>query len=244
MANIQTVQRGWIGFDRHFPENDPIIDEIVTEFLEDFKPHYRIAGGDFMNVDQASNFKSESESKLSDEFEQTEAILDKWKITHFFEGNHEQRLRRIGGQVDKRIRDLLDLQRNLHLKQRGIQFIPYHPERGVLQIGLLKILHGFYTTEWVCRKMAETYGTCVFGHAHRFQIFQPASAFETRVGFSIGMLGNTHQSYIESRAPTGWSQGFAFFYLHRNGWWDLYPVRINNGRVCINGKIYGAGKKS
>jgi hypothetical protein len=239
MLGIQTYKKFWIGFDKHNPDNDPLVDKIVTEFLTDFKPQFRIAGGDWMSCDQISGFSNESESDLLKEFEQTERDIDRWKVTHYLEGNHEERIRRIGGQLDKRLRALADIKRNLHLADRRIPFLPYHPTGGVLEIGHLKVLHGFYCTEYLSRKMAEVYGTCVFGHAHRFQIFQPRSAFDTRVGFAIGMLGSLSQSYTENRAPMGWAQGFVFGYIHRNGWFDLYPVRINAGRVCINDKVYG-----
>lgn len=243
MSNIQTYTKFWVGFDRHYPESDPLVDKIVAEFLADFKPQIRVAGGDWINCDQISNFNNESESDLLNEFDDTIRILNTWKITHYFEGNHEERIRRIGGNLDKRLRSLADLQRNLKLREKRITFLPYHPIAGILQIGNLKVLHGWYFNEYFARKTAETYGTSVFGHAHRFQVFQPCSAFDTRVGFGIGMLGNTVQSYVQDRAPRGWAQGFAFGYLYRNDWFDLYPVRINAGRVCINDKVYGTFTK-
>ncbi len=237
MANIQTYRKFWLGFDRHEPDSDPVVDKIVTEFLADFKPHDRVAGGDWQSVDQVSSFVSESRTHLKDEFAANRRILRKWKITHYLEGNHEERLRRIGN-LNERLRSLADLQENLELEKMGIKFLPYHPIKGVLQIGHLKVLHGFYTNEYVASKTARTYGTCVFGHAHRFQTFWPKAAFNTHVGYSIGMLGSLDQPYTVDRAPMGWAQGFAFGYLHRNGWYDLYPVRILGDRVTINNITY------
>ena len=233
------MQRFWAGFDRHEPDSDPLVDKIVEEFLHDFKPQIRIAGGDWMCCDQVSGFDNESESDLKLEFAATREVIRRFKITHFLEGNHEERITRKGGKLDKRLRSLCNVPENLELKKRKIVYLPWHPIRGVLQIGHLKILHGFYTNEYVARKTAEVYGTCAFGHAHRFQTFQPRSAFNTRVGFAIGMMGKLEQSYTESRPPMGWAQGFAFGYIHSNGWFDLYQVRINAGRVTINGKVYG-----
>lgn len=238
MARIHTNKRFWIGWDRHTPEHDPLVDRIVQEFLRDFNPHIRVAGGDFMTVDQVSQFNSESKVHLREEFRLNQEILQRWGITHYLEGNHEERLRRIGG-VDERIRSLLDLSENLELEKLGIQFLPYHPRHGVLKIGNLKVLHGFYTNEYVARKTAMIYGTCVFGHCHRFQVFQSKSAFHNHVGFAIGMLGKLDQSWSDNRAPMGWSQGFAFGYLHKNDYFDLYSARIVNSRICINGKVYG-----
>jgi len=242
MSAIHTLKRFWVGFDRHAPQSDPAVDAIVTDFLADFKPHYRVAGGDWQTVDQVSNFNNESDLDLKDEFEENEARLLQWKITHYLEGNHEFRLRRLGTSLDRRLRSLVDLARNLHLKDHGIRLLPYHPIKGVLRIGSLKVLHGFYYNEYMAKKTALTYGTCVFGHAHRFQTFQSREAFDNHVGFSIGMLGKLNQQWAESSSPKGWAQGFVFGYLHRNGWYDLYPVRINRDRVAINGKVYGTFK--
>lgn len=237
MFNIQTHKRFWIGFDRHAPEHDKTVDKIVADFLGDFKPHIRVAGGDFQSVDQLSKFNSESEVHLKKEFEMNREILRKWKITHYLEGNHEERIRRVGT-IDKRLRSLADLQANLQLDKLKIEFRPYHPIKGVLKIGHLKVLHGFYANEYVASKTARTYGTCVFGHCHRFQTFWPKAAFNSHVGYAIGMLGSLEQTWAQDRAPMGWAQGFAFGYLHRNGWYDLYPVRILGKQVIINNKVY------
>ena len=242
MPNIQTAKRFWIGFDRHAPQFDPVVDAIALEFIKDFKPHYRIAGGDWQTVDQVSNFQNESDFDLKDEFEHNEQTLLQFGITHYLEGNHEFRLRRLGTALDRRLRSMVNLARNLHLKDHGIRLLPYHPREGVLKIGCLKIIHGFYYNEYMAKKTAIVYGTCVFGHAHRFQTFQSREAFENHVGFSIGMMGRLDQTWADTHAPMGWAQGFVFGYLHRNGWFDLYPVRINRGRVTINGKVYGVFK--
>ena len=241
MVAVHTHKRFWLGFDRHTPEDDPVVDRIALDFLRDFKPHIRVAGGDWQTVDQVSHFPNEADIDLADEFLANEEALVRYGITHYLEGNHEERLRRVGVKLDRRLRSLVDLKRNLHFKEQKIKFFPYHPEKGVLRLGHLSILHGFFANEYVAKKMAMIYGTCVFGHTHRFQTFQAKQAFHNNVGFAIGMLGNLNQSWAEHRAPMGWANGFAFGYLHRNGCFDLYSVRIINGQVTINGKVYSGG---
>jgi hypothetical protein len=164
------------------------------------------------------------------------AIRD-FGITHYLEGNHEERLRRVG-LGNETTRSMFDLAENLELEEQGIPLIPYHPRKGVLRFGHLKVLHGFFATEYTAKKMASIYGTCVFGHTHRFQTFQSKDAFESHCGFGIGLMGKIDQPYTDSRAPLGWCQGFCFGYLHKNGYFDLYPVRIFGNRVAINNKVY------
>jgi len=241
MTAAHTHKRFFIGFDRHTPEHDPVVDEIALAFIHDFKPHIRVAGGDWQTVDQISKFKNDSKTALKADFQANEAALAAYGITHYLEGNHEERLRRVG-LVEENVRSMYDLKEHLHLVKQRIKLLPYHPEKGVLKIGELKILHGFFANEYMAKKTAMIYGTCVFGHAHRFQTFQSKQAFYDRVGFAIGMLGQVRPSWVEHRAPLGWAQGFAFGYLHRNGHFDLYPVRIIDGRVTINGRVYTGGK--
>jgi len=238
MAAVHTLTRFWLGFDRHVPDVDPVVDHIVRDFLRDFKPSIRVAGGDWQSVDQVSAFDNEQDIDLKDEFEQNERAIDEFGITHYLEGNHEERLRRVGTRLDRRLRSMVDLSGNLHLEDRGIKLLPYHPRLGILRLGHLKVLHGFFATEYLAKKTAGTYGTCAFGHAHRFQVFQSKEAFETHVGFSIGMLGSLEQAYVGNRPPMGWSQGFAFGYIRRDGSFDLYPVRIVGGQAVINNIHY------
>ena len=238
MSNVQTYKKIWIGFDRHAPYHDPKIDNIALDFLADFKPTIRVAGGDWQTVDQVSTFANEGDIDLADEFALNREALRRFKITHYLEGNHEERLRRVGLKLDKRLRSLVNLEHNLQLKEQGIPLIPYHPRKGVLKFGHLKILHGFYATEYTAKKMASIYGTCVFGHTHRYQAFQAKDAYESHCGLNIGMMGNLDQPYTENRAPLGWSNGFCFGYLRKNGYFDLYAVRIYRHTVIINDKVY------
>jgi len=238
MSNIHTHKRFWVGFDRHCPEHDPAIDEIALDFIRDFKPHIRVAGGDWQSVDQVTKWNNESTLSLEAEFKMNAEALERFGITHYLEGNHEERLRRVGNLLDPRLRSLVGLVKNLDLVKRGIKFRPYHPTRGVLRFGKLKILHGWYCNEYMAKKTALTYGTCVFGHAHRFQTFWPKAAFDNHVGFSIGMMGKIEQPYEADRPPAGHSQGFVFGYMHTNGYFDLYPVRIVGKQVTINGRVY------
>lgn len=238
MSKISTAKKFWIGFDRHTPYHDPKIDRIALDFLDDFKPSIRVAGGDWQTVDQVSNFNNEGDVDLEDEFAVNREAIEKFKITHYMEGNHEERLRRIGLKLDRRLRSLVALESNLHLKAMGIPLIPYHPRKGVLRLGKLKVLHGFFATEYMAKKTSSIYGTCVFGHTHRFQTFQSKEAFESHVGFAVGLMGKIDQPYTEGRAPMGWTQGFCFGYLHRNGWFDLYMVRIYGSQVVINNRLY------
>jgi len=227
-----------LGFDRHTPHHDEQVDKIFGEFIKDFKPSIVVAGGDWQNCDQVTKFASEEGVDLKDEFAMNAEALDRFGVTHYLEGNHELRLRTKAGEVPRNQRKLFDLQENLGLKKRGIKLFPYHRSRGILKLGKLNVLHGWWTTDGLAKATAQAYDCCVFGHAHRFQSYTPKHAKNRNTGFSIGMMGQLIQPYAVSNRPDGHQQGFAWGYLHKNGHFDLNTARIIGPEVCLEGKVY------
>lgn len=226
--------------DIHVPYHDPGALKIAAEFARDWRPSSVCCLGDLMTADQVSGYDNECDVDLSDEFSMARECIDIFGVTHFLEGNHEERLRRVG-LTKKNMRGLLDVRKNLELDKRGIHWRPYDPVKGVFKFGKLNALHGWFTSEYAARKHADTYDCCIFGHTHRFQAHQPKHAFEKHTGYNIGCLCKLEGHSITGSAPTGWSQGFAFMYLVKSGHFNLYPVRIIGGQVCIEGKVYRRG---
>ena len=237
---IHTARRALFLFDLHVPTESKKCIAIAKEFRDDFRPDIVVAGGDWQNVDQLDRFSNESETALLDEFEKVKYYVELFGVTHYLEGNHEERLRRIG-LTDKRLRSLLSLDRNLELSKRGIPIFPYHPKKGILKLGKLKVLHGFYTNKYVAAKTAEAFGCCIFGHSHVFQTYTPKISDKWSTGWSIGCMCELIPSYMEKYGPNGWMNGFAFGYIYKSGNFSLYPVRIIGGRIMINDKEYTYG---
>lgn len=231
------VTRFFALFDLHVPNEDPTVVKIARDFHHDFKPHISVAGGDWQDVGMVSTFADEDTIDLADEFDAVNSYMDMFKVTHWLEGNHEERLRRVG-LSNPRLRKILSPALNLNFEKRGTHIFPYHRKRGILKLGKLKVLHGFYTNEYVARKTSDAFGCCVFGHAHRFQSYQPKTCFEGRTGFSIGCGAKLDLPYASSRPPQGWMQGFVFGYILKSGHFSIYPVRIVGPEVIINGKPY------
>lgn len=226
-------------FDLHVPYEDESALTIASDFAQDFKPKVVVAGGDWQDCGAASKFVDENDVTLEEEYETESQLLDRFKVTHWLEGNHEERIRRIGGTVDPRLRSLLDPAKNLNLEKRGINILPYDPWKGVLELGKLSVLHGWWYNQYSARKHAEAYGCCAYGHSHRFQTFTPSQAFERNTGFNIGCLCQLDLPYTKNKPPRGWIQGFAFGYFLKSGHFSLYDVRLIGDEVVINGKVYG-----
>lgn len=224
--------------DLHVPYEDAQAVATALAFAKDFKANIVVALGDWMSSDQVSGYKSDCDVDLSDEFATVEEYLDKFRVTHYLFGNHEDRLTR-PELVPLNMRKMLDPARSLHLVRRGIPWRPYDNKRGIFQWGKLTALHGFATNQYAARTTAEQYGACVFGHTHRFQTYQPKEAKVRNTGFNVGCLCKLDLQYARRKAPGGWVQGFAFAYLHKNGHFDLYPVRLVGPNHVIEGKLYG-----
>jgi len=243
MLAIREWKRVLCIFDVHVPHEDKGCLAIAQAFADDWKPHYVVAGGDWGDTSQVSTFPSEDEIDLADEFDRQKELIESFHVTHWLEGNHEERLRRIGVS-NKRLRKLTSPVRNLKLKERGIQIRFYHRKRGVFRFGKLKVLHGFRTNEYVARSTAEAYGCCMFGHSHRFQTHQPKHAFENHTGFAVGCMCRLDLPWADNRPPQGWMQGFSFFYLNpKTRHFSPYMVRLVGGQVVINGKVYARGPR-
>jgi predicted phosphodiesterase len=234
---VQAIQRVLLLPDIHVPDHDERALGLVRDFAKQWKPNRVCQMGDLMNADQVSSFPNECETDLSDEFEVAGQILDDLKVTDWLEGNHEERLRRVG-LTKKNMRKLLNPAKNLGMDKRRINWKPYHKTEGILRFGKLNVLHGFYCNEYAARKHSDAYGCCVFGHTHRIQAHQPKHAFESHTGYNIGCLCKLDLPYRQCQPPDGWGQGFAFAYILKSGHFSLQMVRLIGNEVVIEGTVY------
>ncbi len=238
-SNVMASKRVLLGGDLHGADVDERVWGLFCAFKKDFRPHRVIAGGDWGNFNWASaKYADEEGVEAKEEYAQIEKRVEDAGVTDYLAGNHEARVKRIGGGVKKQLRSLLGVQKNLNLTKRGIKFFPYHKKKGVLSLGKLKVLHGFWCNQYAARSHADAYGCCVHFHTHRFQTFTPKKAFESHTGFNIGCMCRLDLPYKEEDGPDGWMQGFAFAYIHKNGHFNLYDVRVVGNVFVINGKEY------
>ena len=162
----------------------------------------------------------------------------------FFEGNHEERLRRIG-LVKPDLRSILSPYENLHIEKRKIIYIPYvnAPEQGTANFGYLTALHGWWTNKNAATSHAQTYGCCVFGHTHRIQTHQPLHAFSGNTGFNIGCTCRLDLPWQKSRPPAGWQQAFGYARIYPNNHFTLDTARLIGDIFTIDGKRYERKRK-
>jgi hypothetical protein len=136
----------------------------------------------------------------------------------------------------------------LHLEERCWEIIPLgHAKR----LGQLNVIHGEILTgignqggAFPSRKAVELYGSNVLaGHTHLPQSHTRVSPVEQKkkhCGWINPILGATNPDYLRNR-PTAWLNGFSIIELYTaNGFFNLYPIIVLNGRFAFGGKIYEA----
>jgi len=208
--------------------------QIMLDFRDDWKPTKTIHLGDLVDCEAISSFPKDDAMPLDKEFDIARHHLDLIRPTHYLMGNHEERIQR-PALVNKSIRNLLSIERNLDLEARGIEWKPYGATEW-FEFGKMKFMHGNYHGEHAGKQHASAYGCVCFGHTHRISQYTVKGIDERATGFNIGTMTKTHMDYCKTM--TGWTQGFAFMYLYKSGDFSFYQVRLIGDEFVINDKHY------
>jgi hypothetical protein len=209
-------------------------------FVRDFKPHYRICGGDIFDFRPLRGRASEEEKResLKEDFEAGDRFLEAFAPTHTLLGNHDQRLydraALRSGPASDYAAELAD---RLSGRLGRSELYPYHKRAGVLRIGHLKFLHGFFCGVTAARQHALAYGSCLFGHIHSIDEAS-VPGMDRRVARSVGCLCKLDMDY-NARSPN------TLRYAH--GWgYGVIDEKTGNYTVFqaegIDGKFYVAGE--
>ncbi len=233
-------------FDVHIPENINL--KPVLDFMKDFKPDIVILGGDFLHLNYFSRWAEMKPNDLAgDKFKQDIIIankildkIDKFAAPkaekYYLEGNHEERIRRF---IEKfpYLAQVLDLQRELRLKERNYKWVSYN---NYAKVGKLYFIHGHYTSKYHSNKHLQVYGKNIrYGHVHDYQIASQISPidFQRRLGISIPCLCHLNPDYMKNK-PNKWINGFHYAYIDKNGlFYEFIPI-ITHGKFMANGKLY------
>lgn len=218
--------------DNHGDQADRSAVKVAKEFCQYFKPDVRIHGGDCFDL-RCLRRGAGSEEQLEDLKADIDAGLDfmRWyKPHHWLRGNHDERLvdsinshnpllRRFASLTWTEIMDTI----------RGAKILPYCKARGILQIGSLKFAHGYAGGMYAAKRMAEVYGSIVFGHVHVSEAFS-IPGLEPRVGRAVGCLCKTSMDYNRAQLNTlRQRNGFAYGFLNADGSHEVYLASPING---------------
>lgn len=214
---------------------------VAMQFKADYQPDRVVIGGDFMDLRALRKGASEEDQaeKIRPDFERGIQLLNESAATDVILGNHDDRLwqtARAGGQGGELAEYLID-RLEAWARERGIHFVPYRAD-AYLELGPnLKALHGNCANMYSAAKMAQVYGSCVYGHVHRVQ-YHRANAIDRREAWACGCLCEIWQDYCKSRQATlSHEHGFAFGEYSDNTY-DVTVAQRRHGEWRICGKTY------
>lgn len=222
---------------------------LVKRFAKKWKPDLVVDGGDYFNFNYISTYDQRRARLLEGkrfkaDYDLGNRDLDFWQSVSkeyiALEGNHDERVQRL---IDEqpRFEGLIEVDRNLHLKERGIKF--YRLREKPLMLGKLLVIHGHKATKYTARRNLEKYKhNVVCGHIHRFEVASDGLPLldESIMSWTIGSLCPLQPEW-RAGDPTDWSNGFAVMYLDEGtGRFSFYPVYISKyWEFWFEGKRYG-----
>ncbi len=197
--------------------HQPTVDRLL-KFLDEYKPKIVIFGGDLMDLRplrKGASQEEKDESTRNDIDAGMQFFEDYFhrpalqKYCH--DGNHDKRLPDLaaasdGVRSDYAAEKLETL--NKAAKRLGVGRLPYHKSKGVLEIGELRTLHGYYHGNRAAQQHATTYQCCLFGHCHTIDEI-PVAGMKRRVARGVGCLCQTDMEYNSTHPNT---------LRHANGW--------------------------
>jgi 3',5'-cyclic AMP phosphodiesterase CpdA len=238
------MKRFVIAADPHGDQQDETTRRALFAFIKDFKPEIRIHAGDawdFRNLRKGASDDEKAHS-LEDDWtagsEWLREFFDGGKQNHFLRGNHDERLWRFAESSTGLIRDYAhDGIKRVEsiVKKARANMLPYDARLGVLRLGNLKTVHGYFSGVGAARRHGFTYGNCLFGHVHSTDsspvesIDGPAEARGIGCCCKIDMSYNQHMP-AKLRHVNAWCYGMLF----PDDTYQLFQAKK------INGSFYAA----
>lgn len=205
-------KRFLIAGDIHGIEQDEAANKVLFDFKKLWKPQISICNGDLWDFAALRKKASEEERRTSLRADY-DAGLDwflKFQPDYFNRGNHDERIWDLQAENRGPISDLATKcieEFEVVRKKVKCEMLPYDRRHGILEIGKLRVLHGFYCGVNASRKSAQVWGSCVVSHGHTVQL-AAIEGPENRVGRMIGCLCSLDMKF--QRANVG-------SLLHRHG---------------------------
>ena len=233
------MKRFTICSDIHGSLMDGTATDACISFVKDFKPEIRVIAGDLWDFAAIRNGANDDERAMSmrHDFDCGSAFAKAFfkggKDNHLMLGNHDMRAWDLKDSVDAVRADLGEMMvRDIKAltKACGAKLWPYDSREGVLEIGHLKVMHGFFTGVSACAAHSRVYGNVVFGHIHSIESYQ-TPGLNQQEARSIGCLCNLNPAYANRKTgKLRWAHGWAAGHIFDDGTYSIFQVRGVNGK--------------
>jgi hypothetical protein len=209
-------QRFIVASDLHGDMQDSAAVNALSRFTREWKPKHRICLGDVWDFRALRTKASEEERResLKADFDAGLAWLEDFAPTHdLLLGNHDIRLwdrAKFGNGPLADYCGELVARVDASLARCRVGTRPYHKRLGVLRLGHLKLLHGFYAGVTAARQHALAYGSCLFGHIHSIDEAS-VPGMDRRTARAVGCLCRLDMDYNRASVNTlRYASGFAY----------------------------------
>lgn len=227
--------------DTHGDKRNPHAVSLFKKFCDDFKPSIRLHLGDYLDAEALRNGASEHERRVGLKDDAAEALrfLEWYRPTHLLDGNHDDRLplyaKYSPGPLADYVMEILGRISDICAKFKT-ERRPYDKRRGTLKIGKLRALHGFFAGINAPQMHARAFGSCVFGHTHRFSAVSVPGAHSggRAVARGVGCLCNLDLDYNSRQVDTlSQCQGWVYGVMDKRGRYWLHNAEIVEGSVAV-----------
>ncbi len=241
------ARRFIIAGDSHGDMLDPNCAKAISSFMADWKPEVRIHSGDLFDFRNLRRGASDDEktSSLSDDWEAgsdfARQFFDGGKENHLLRGNHDERLWELTRSENGLLRDYaIDGVKRVDFLMRKCRskMLPYDSRLGVLDIGHLRVIHGFRCGAGAATAHARIYRNCFYGHTHDMSVSPvenlngPAEARGIGCLCKIDMHYNSRQTN-KLRHQQGWVYGLLF----SDGTYQAFQAKGINGTFACAQEI-------
>lgn len=233
------MKRFTICSDVHGSLLDTVATKACLSFVREYKPEIRVIAGDLFDFAAIRNGASFEERAMSmrDDFEAGSRFAREFfkggKENHLMLGNHDVRAWDLRDSTDAVRADLGQMMvRDIEGLARGCKakLWPYDSREGVLEIGHLKVVHGYHTGVSACASHSRIYGNVVFGHVHSIENYQ-TPGLRQQEARAIGCLCNLNPDYANRKTgKLRWAHGWAAGHVFEDGTYSIFQVRGVNGQ--------------
>ena len=249
-------ERALVFADPHAPEHDVRTVGAVLSYARTQWWDYCVILGDFMDFGCISHHNKNKLRQVEGQrvmldYDIANMLLDQIRAAvqkknpackiALLEGNHDEWVERYMDALPA-LSGMLDVAKNLRLKERGIEWVRAWSQNKLYNIGNAYFHHGLYINKYHAAKMVDVFGVPIFyGHAHDLQSYSKVFQGDdkTVIGQSLGCLCEYDQRYMKGR-PNKWQQAFAEFNVFPDGFFQYAVTPIFKHRfVGRDGKVYG-----
>jgi predicted phosphodiesterase len=232
--------------DIHGDQQDYTATKAALAFTADFKPEIRVIAGDLWDFGAIRKGASQDEQSVSmaSDYEAGRLFANEFfkggTEKHLLLGNHDIRVWDLAHSTDAVRADLGKRMANDITSMAArwkARILPYDSRHGVLELGFLKVVHGYHTGASACASHSRIYGNVIFGHVHSIESFQ-TPGLKQQEARAIGCLCKLDQDYADRKTgKLRWAHGFAYGWLFPDGTYQLNQARSVNGKFYASHEI-------